>query len=60
MNLGEGQCMSGSLTGAVSSKKVTEECKVRLSTDGNRVYECKSISRIYCETDRSSSLERGL
>jgi hypothetical protein len=29
--------MSGSLTGAVSSKKVTEECKVRLSTDGNRV-----------------------
>ncbi|QYO62110.1 hypothetical protein JVX88_18495 [Leptolyngbya sp. 7M] len=34
---GEGQFVSGSLTGAVSSKRVTEECKGRLSTDGNRV-----------------------
>ena len=34
---GEGPWVSGSLTGAVSSKKVTEECKGRLSTDGNRV-----------------------
>jgi Family of unknown function (DUF6467) len=32
-----------SLTGAVSSKKVTEECKGRLSADGNRV----SSARIY-------------
>ena len=37
MNLGERQCVSGSLTGAVSSKRVTEERKGRLSTDGNRV-----------------------
>ena len=37
VNPGVGQCVSGSLTGAVSSKKVTEECKGRLSTDGNRV-----------------------
>ena len=29
--------MPGSLTGAVSSKKVTEECKGWLSADGNRV-----------------------
>jgi hypothetical protein len=36
MKLGKGQCKLGSLTGAVSSKKVTEECKGRLSTDGNR------------------------
>jgi hypothetical protein len=36
MNLGTGQWELGSLTGAVSSKKVTEECKGRLSTDGNR------------------------
>jgi hypothetical protein len=36
MNLGEEQWKLGSLTGAVSSKKVTEECKGRLSTDGNR------------------------
>ena len=37
VNPGEGQLVLGSLTGAVSSKKVTEECKGRLSTDGNRV-----------------------
>ena len=37
VNPGEGQCVSGSLTGAVSSKNVTEERKGRLSTDGNRV-----------------------
>jgi hypothetical protein len=36
MNLGAGQLELGSLTGAVSSKNVTEECKGRLSTDGNR------------------------
>ena len=37
VNPGEGPWVSGSLTGAVSSKRVTEECKGRLSTDGNRV-----------------------
>jgi hypothetical protein len=36
VNPGEGQWVLGSLTGAVSSKKVTEERKGRLSTDGNR------------------------
>ncbi len=60
MKLGGGPCMLGSLTGAVSSEKVTEERNGRLSADGNRVAECKSISRLYCETDGSSSLERGL
>ena len=34
---GWGQCMVGSLTGAVSSKRVTEEYKGTLSTVGNRV-----------------------
>src|SRR5687768_5509954 len=33
---GEGPCMPGSLTGAVSSKNVTEERTGRLSTVGNR------------------------
>ena len=33
---GWGQCMVGSLTGAVSSKRVTEECKGRLRPVGNR------------------------
>lgn len=36
VNPGEEQWVLGSLTGAVSSKKVTEEYKGRLSTDGNR------------------------
>ena len=36
MNLGLEQWYVGSLTGAVSSQKVTEECKGTLSTVGNR------------------------
>ena len=32
----QGQCMVGSLTGAVSSQRVTEECKGTLSPVGNR------------------------
>ena len=35
-NPGWGQCMAGSLTGAVSSQRVTEERKGRLSAVGNR------------------------
>ena len=34
---GPGQCVVGSLTGAVSSQRVTEERKGRLSAVGNRV-----------------------
>ncbi len=37
MKLGEGPCMLGSLTGAVSSKKVTEERNGRLGMVGNHV-----------------------
>ena len=33
---GQGQCMVGSLTGAVSSQRVTEECEGNLSTVGHR------------------------
>ena len=33
---GRGQCMVGSLTGAVSSQRVTEEREGTLSTVGNR------------------------
>jgi hypothetical protein len=36
VNPGRGQCMVGSLTGAVSSKRVTEECEGTLGTVGNR------------------------
>src|SRR5438477_11550851 len=35
-NPGRGQCMVGSLTGAVSSQRVTEECEGTLGTVGNR------------------------
>ena len=34
---GRGQCMAGSLTGAVSSQKVTEEYEGHLDTVGHRV-----------------------
>ena len=37
VNPGGGPCMLGSLTGAVSSQKVTEERKGRFSAVGNRV-----------------------
>ncbi len=36
MQPGSGHCQLGSLTGAVSSKRVTEECKGELSPVGNR------------------------
>ncbi len=35
MNLEIGQCQTGSLTGAVSSQKVTEESKAYLIVVGN-------------------------
>ena len=37
MNLGSEQCQLGSLTGAVSSQRVTEEFKGTLSVVGNHV-----------------------
>ena len=56
-NPGRGPCMVGSLTGAVSSQRVTEECKGTLSAVGHRALECKGISVLNCETDRSSRCE---
>ena len=41
-NPGREQCMVGSLTGAVSSERVTEECKGALSTVGNRAMSAKA------------------
>ena len=37
-----GQCLVGSLTGAVSSQKVTEECEGTLSAVGNRAVRAKA------------------
>ena len=52
MKLDTGQCYVGSLTGAVSSKKVTEESKGILNTVGNRM---KSVKVQGCLTARPIS-----
>ncbi len=39
---GQGQCLAGSLTGAVASKRVTEAPKGFLSADGNRAKSVKA------------------
>ncbi len=57
MNLLRGHCQGVSLTGAVSSQKVTEEFEGTLSMVGNHALERKGISVLYCKTDRSSSYE---
>jgi hypothetical protein len=54
---GRRQCMVGSLTGAVSSQRVTEECKGTLSAVGHRAFECNGIRVLDCETYRSSRNE---
>jgi hypothetical protein len=49
--------MVGSLTGAVSSQRVTEEYEGTLSTVGNRASLCIGKSVLDCETDKSSRCE---
>ena len=56
-NPGRGHCMVGSLTGAVSSQRVTEECNGTLSAVGHRAFECNGIRVLDCETDKSSRCE---
>ena len=50
-------CMAGSLTGAVSSQRVTEEYEGALTTVGNRGLMCIGKSALDCETDMSSRCE---
>ena len=54
---GREPCMVGSLTGAVSSQRVTEEYEGTLGTVGNRASMCIGISVLNCETDKSSRCE---
>jgi hypothetical protein len=54
---GRGPCMVGSLTGAVSSQRVTEEYEGTLSAVGNRASMCIGKSVLDCETDKSSRCE---
>ena len=49
--------MVGSLTGAVSSQRVTEECKGTLSVVGHHAFECNGIRVLDCETYMSSRNE---
>jgi hypothetical protein len=49
---GQGQCMVGSLTGAVSSQSVTEEREGTLSAVGNRAMSAKAKG---CLTARQTS-----
>ena len=49
--------MVGSLTGAVSSQRVTEECEGTLGAVGYRALKCNGISVLDCETDKSSRCE---
>ena len=51
---GGGQCLLGSLTGAVSSERLTEEFKGTLSLVGNQAHERKGRRVLNCEADRPS------
>lgn len=57
VNPGGGHFQLGSLTGAVSSKRVTEEFKGTLSLVGNQALERKGRRVLNCETHKSSRYE---
>ncbi len=50
----------GSLTGAVSSEKVTEECKGRLSAVGNRVSSVKAQAGLTARYTNQADTKVGL
>ena len=54
---GAGQCQGVSLTGAVSSKKVTEEFEGHLGAVGNRAMERKGTRWLDCEAHKPSRCE---
>ena len=55
--LDRGPCMVGSLTGAVSSQRVTEELEGTLSAVGYRAPMCNGTSVLDCEPDKASRCE---
>jgi hypothetical protein len=57
VNPGRGHFQLGSLTGAVSSKIVTEESKGTLSLVGNQASSAKVERVLNCETYKSSRYE---
>ena len=57
---GPGQCMVGSLTGAVSSQRVTEEREGTLSTVGNRTVSVKAQGCLTARQTRRAGTKVGL
>ena len=55
-----GQCMVGSLTGAVSSQRVTEEHEGTLSTVGNRATSAKVKGCLTARQTRRAGAKAGL
>ena len=56
---GEGQCMVGSLTGAVSSQRVTEEHEGTLRTVGNRSVSVMAQGRLTVRQTRRTGTKVG-
>ena len=57
---GQRQCMVGSLTGAVSSQRVTEEHKGTLSAVGNRATSAKAEGCLTARQTRRAGAKAGL
>ena len=57
VNPGRGHFQLGSLTGAVSSERLTEEFKGTLSLVGNQAHERKGRRVLNCETHQSNRYE---
>ena len=55
-----GQCLVGSLTGAVSSQRVTEECEGGLGTVGNRAVSAKAEARLTARRTSRADTKVGL
>ena len=57
---GRGQCVVGSLTGAVSSQRVTEERDGALSAVGNRAVSVKAEGRLTARHTSRAGVKAGL
>ena len=58
--LGRGQCVVGSLTGAVSSQRVTEEYEGALSMVGNHAMSIMAKARLTARLTRRAGRKLGL
>ena len=59
-NPGRGQCVVGSLTGAVSSQRVTEEYEGALSVVGNHALSIKAKARLTARQTSRAGTKVGL